>query len=127
MQLYQFIGEYSNRLERAKIADVVSHIVQKKDLGCRISSMTQVATLEEPLIGGRDQSEFFQILGGETVPDSTDDLGDESDEAYESGIVSTNRVYEVDEVKGALVPLLESGSGWGCQPKYSLLEDDKVI
>ncbi|CAG7834921.1 unnamed protein product [Allacma fusca] len=125
-KLYQFIGEYSNRLERAKIADVVSHIVQKKDLGCRIASNTEVATLEEPLLGGgRDRTQFFQLLGGESVPE-TDDLGDELDEAYESGIVTTNRVFEVDEAKEELVPLLESG-GWRCQPRHSLLQDDKVL
>jgi hypothetical protein len=115
-------------MEKSKTADIAAHIVQKRDLGCRVGSLTEVITIEEPAsIEGRDYQDFYKLLGdgGEKQVDE-DRLGDEHDEEYEAGVIRTNRVFQVEPTKEELNPLLDEG-GWGCQPKYSMLKDDRVL
>jgi len=114
-------------MERNKLADVLTHLVQKRDLGTHLSSISEIITIEEPILKERkDTKNFFNALGSDNPVTLLDEkLGDQADEEYETGVIRTNRIFEVDPVKEELIPVLSEG-GWGSQPKFSMLKEDRV-
>ncbi|XP_071451074.1 supervillin isoform X2 [Hetaerina americana] len=128
-EVYNWIGDYSNVIERSRSAEIAAMIHQKKDLGC--SGASQVITIGGGLPGAPAKlsctsaqvAKFWKILGSEDGSPLASEAGDpDEDELYEMSIVDTNITYEV---KGEeLVPLEEY---WGCIPRIQVLDPSKVL
>lgn len=117
--MYNYVGRYSNVIERSRGAEVALNIQQKKDLGC-INARQVITVSEEKVTCSSCQVEnFWKLLGG-TGPGSGAGHPDE-DELFESAIIATNMVYEVQD--GELVPVTEY---WGTVPKIEMLDPNKV-
>lgn len=119
LQVYNYVGRYSNVIERSRGAEVALNIQQKKDLGC-LNSRQVITVSEEKMTCSNSQVEdFWKLLGG-TSQHSGGGHPDE-DELFESAIIATNMVYEVQDDE--LVPLIEY---WGTIPKIEMLDPNKV-
>ena len=119
MQVYNYVGRYSNVIECARGAEVAMNIHQKKDLGC-LNSRHVITVSEEKATCSSSQVEtFWKLLNG-TGPEAGAGHPDE-DELFESAIIATNMVYEVQD--GELVPVTEY---WGTIPKIEMLDPNKV-
>ena len=123
----QWMGRYSNVIERAKCSDVAQRIVLKKDLGCGQAHQVQVVDEAKIAVSTRGASRrFWKIL----APDEKDDQlptpapagPPEEDEILESAIVGTNMVWEMKD--NQLVPYEEY---WGALPRREMLQPAKVL
>lgn len=117
--MYNYIGRYSNVIERSRGAEVALNIQQKKDLGC-LSSRQVLTVSEEKVTCSSSQVEnLWKLLDG---TGSVSGAGHpDEDELYESAIIATNMVYEVQDDE--LVPVTEY---WGTIPKIEMLDPNKV-
>ncbi|KAL5006122.1 hypothetical protein ScPMuIL_017280 [Solemya velum] len=115
-KIINWVGEFSNVIEKSKAADVASFIQQKRDLGSRGTVVT-VEEAKQHLIGGQ---QFWTCLGGRKDYQATGPP--DEDELYESYIVETNMVYRLDQNK--LLPYQEY---WGMQPRFEMLIKDEVL
>lgn len=121
--VYNYVGLYSNVIERNRGADIAMHIQQKKDLGCKCN---QVITIHEnKTTCTRTQLEtFWRLLGSSPDNEITEAGHPDEDEIYESAIIDTNMVYELDEKEEELVPVDEY---WGAVPKIEMLNSSKIF
>ncbi|KAG8227448.1 hypothetical protein J437_LFUL011812 [Ladona fulva] len=127
--VYNWIGEFSNVIERSRSAEIAAMVHQKKDLGCSGSPHViqigggAVGAVSKPTCTASQIAKFWKILGSEDGSTKASEAGHpDEDELYESSIVDTNIVYEV---KGEeLVPVEES---CGSIPKIQLLDPSKVL
>jgi hypothetical protein len=95
------------------------NVQQRRDLGC-INSRQVITISEEKVTCSSSQVEnFWELLGG-TGPVSGAGHPDE-DELFESAIIATNMVYEIQD--NELVPVMEY---WGTIPKIEMLDPNKV-
>ncbi|XP_033608263.1 uncharacterized protein LOC111866670 isoform X5 [Cryptotermes secundus] len=119
-EVYNYVGRYSNVIERSRGAEVAMNVHQRRDLGC-INSEQVITILEEKVTCSSSQVEkFWELLGG-TGPASGAGHPDE-DELFESAIITTNMVYEVQDSE--LVPIMEY---WGAIPKIEMLDPSKIL
>lgn len=117
--MYNYVGRYSNVIERSRGAEVAMNIQQKKDLGCLHSRQVITVSEEKPTCSSSQVGDFWKLLGG-----SGADTGaghPDEDELFESAIIATNMVYEVQDDE--LVPVTEY---WGTIPKIEMLDPSKV-
>jgi supervillin len=119
LQVYNYVGRYSNVIERARGAEVAISIHQKKDLGCSNSRHVITVSEEKATCSTSQAESFWKLLNG-TGPVAGAGHPDE-DELFESAIVATNMVYEVQGDE--LVPVTEY---WGTIPKIEMLDPSKV-
>ncbi|XP_021928560.1 uncharacterized protein LOC110834074 isoform X3 [Zootermopsis nevadensis] len=119
-EVYNYIGRYSNVIERSRGAEVALNIQQKKDLGC-LSSRQVLTVSEEKVTCSSSQVEnLWKLLDG---TGSVSGAGHpDEDELYESAIIATNMVYEVQDDE--LVPVTEY---WGTIPKIEMLDPNKIL
>lgn len=121
-EVYHWLGQYSNVIERSRGAEIAQHIVQTRDLGC---SASQVYTLHGEHHTMRHVN-FWKLLGADSSLASTFTGAEaghpDEDEVYESALTDTNMVYEVEEDE--LVPLSNS---WGSIPKIEILDPAKIL
>ena len=61
-KIVQWIGDYSNVIEKAKAADVADFIKQKRDLGCKRALAVSTVEEKKGLMGAGRQ--FFSLIGG---------------------------------------------------------------
>ena len=120
----QFVGRYSNVIERAKCAEVAGRIVLKKDLGC--ARVGNVQVVEEEKVGCDSfygpSKRFWTALGRTGKEQTISAAGaPEEDEIYESDVVSTNTVWVLNEDR--LDPCEEH---WGKLPQTEMLDKNKV-
>ncbi|XP_067207104.1 supervillin-like isoform X2 [Linepithema humile] len=122
-EVFNYVGKYSNVIEKTRAAEIALSIQQQKDLGCQA---TQVITInEDKLICTRNQVEkFWHYLG---VRDGgrlnvTEAGNPDEDELYESAIIDTNMVYELKNEQ--LVPREKL---WGTLPKIEMLDKNKIL
>jgi len=101
--VFNWVGTFSNVIERSKSADIAQTILQKKDLGHK--GGPQIILIEEEkqdMRGNRFIDDFWRILGGK---DDYEAAGPpDEDEFYEACVVDGNKIYEVD-TDGEIVPL----------------------
>ncbi|KAL2076926.1 hypothetical protein ACEWY4_027479 [Coilia grayii] len=113
-----WIGEFSNVIERAKVAELANYIQANRDLGCRA---TEVITLEEKVNAqGPAATEFWKVLGGSVNYQPAG--SPEEDELFESAIVETNCIFRLADDR--LVP---DDDFWGRVPRSSLLDSKEVL
>lgn len=115
-KVINWIGEYSNIIEKAKSADVAAHIQQKKDMGYKSSS--GIITIDSKK---NCSSIFWSLLEGHES-ECQECGGLEEDEIYENAIINTNMIYQIE--KNRLIPFEEY---WGGLPKYEMLKSHQVF
>lgn len=120
-QVYNYVGLYSNVIERNRAADIAAHIQQKKDLGCKCG---QVITINEgkSTCTKSQVDSFWKLLGAEFGNEVIGAGHPDEDEIFESAIVDTNMVYELEDTE--LVPVEEY---WGAIPKIEMLNSSKMF
>jgi supervillin len=94
-------------------------IHQRRDLGCSSSQQVITVSEEKATCSSCQVENFWKLLGG-SGPVSGAGHPDE-DELFESAIIATNMVYEVQD--NELVPVMKC---WGAIPKIELLDPSKV-
>ncbi|XP_026317015.1 uncharacterized protein LOC113228083 isoform X4 [Hyposmocoma kahamanoa] len=123
--VFLYIGQYANVIERNRSTDIANHVHNTKDLGCKNSSMVIQIDEQNKKYSNKHWNQFWSLIG------VTDDIEDykpaetghpDEDEIYESCIVQTNMCYEVFDDE--LVPIKEY---WGQIPKISMLHQSKTI
>lgn len=119
-ELYHYIGNLSNFIEQSRAADVVNHIQQTGDLGCKPDKVVVINPKKES--SSKDIDKFWKHLG--TVDDiKIADAGHpDEDEIYEANIIGTNMIYKFEN--NELVPV---DKYWGKVPKIEMLESDKTF
>lgn len=119
--VYNYLGEFSNIIEQSRSADIANYILQKRDMGCKTD---RVLTLNAKDVesSSRIARAFWKLLGCDKETKVANAGHPKEDEQYESRIIETNMVFEVQDDE--LVPLKEY---WGCIPKIEMLKDDKVL
>lgn len=117
-ELYHFVGKYSNCIEQSRASDIVHHIQQTNDLGCKTS---RIITLNGEFTS-KDSEKFWKLLGSDGEVQAVDAGHPEEDEIYESNIASTNMFYQLEHDE--LVPIDQY---WGKIPKIDMLQSNKVI
>ncbi|XP_011862595.1 PREDICTED: supervillin-like isoform X2 [Vollenhovia emeryi] len=122
-EVFNYIGKYSNVIEKTRAAEIASSIQQQKDLGCQA---VQVITInDDKLTCSRNQvDKFWSYLG---VVDSEKlnivEAGHpDEDELYESAIIDTNMVYELKDEQ-----LVSHEKFWGTLPKIEMLDKNKIL
>lgn len=121
----QFVGRYSNVIERAKSAEVAARIVLKKDLGCGRAGSVQI--VEEEKVGSDSfygpSKRFWSALGRTSAEQTIAEAGPpEEDEIYEADVVGTNTVWLLND--DHLDPCEEY---WSKLPQTEMLDKNKVI
>ena len=120
----QFIGRYSNVIERSRSTEVAGRIVSKKDLGSARASHVQI--IEEDKVGTNSfygtSKRFWTALGRTDAEQVVAPAGPpEEDELYESAITSTNTVWQLSD--DHLEPCEEH---WGTILQTEILDPNKV-
>ncbi|XP_013190593.2 supervillin isoform X1 [Amyelois transitella] len=124
-QVFLYMGFYANVIERNRSTDIVNHIHNTKDLGCKNS--TGVIKIDEHAknYSNKHWNQFWSLLG---LADGVEDYkpvetgNADEDEIYESCIIQTNMCYEV--MDDELVPIKDY---WGQMPKIAMLNQSKTI
>ncbi|KAG5332314.1 SVIL protein, partial [Acromyrmex heyeri] len=121
--VFNYIGKYSNIIEKTRAAEIALSIQQRKDLGCQA---VEVITInDDKLTCSRNQVlKFWSYLG---VVDSEKlnviEAGHpDEDELYESAIIDTNMVYELKDEQ-----LVLHEKFWGTLPKIEMLNKNKIL
>ncbi|XP_018913821.2 supervillin isoform X1 [Bemisia tabaci] len=122
-EIYLWLGEFSNVIERSRGGEVAAHIAQTKDLG--YIGANNVITIND---GKKSihQEKFWTLLGASEKDASkieAENAGHlDEDEIYEISLVGTNMIYEVDGDE--LVPVEKF---WGNIPKIEMLDANKIL
>ncbi|XP_070156872.1 supervillin isoform X1 [Polyergus mexicanus] len=122
-EIFNYIGRYSNIIEKSRAAEIALSIQQRKDLGCQATKVISIN--EDKLNCMRDEvQQFWKYLGvlnSENLNIVEAGHPDE-DELYESAIIDTNMVYELKNEQ--LVPYEKF---WGTLPKIEMLDMNKIL
>ncbi|XP_063623633.1 supervillin isoform X2 [Cydia splendana] len=124
-QLFLYIGQYANVIERNRSTDVAQHIQNTKDLGCKNSPAIIKIDEQTKNFSNKHWNQFWSLLGlTEGVEDykPVETGHPDEDEIFESCIVQTNMCYEV--IDDELIPIKEY---WGQMPKIAMLNQSKTI
>lgn len=119
--LYNYTGKYSNVIEQSRASDIINHIQQTGDLGCKEVEIVNINS-ENSLLTTKQTRKFWEILGCSESETFTKGGHPEEDGIYESNILATNMIYKLEG--NELVPFEEY---WGKVPKIDILEPTKVI
>ncbi|KAJ1529946.1 hypothetical protein ONE63_006674 [Megalurothrips usitatus] len=121
-QVYNWVGRYSNVIERARGAEIALHIQQHKDLG--YSGVAPVVTISEErtTCTASQCATFWRLLGSLDGPKAQDAGHPDEDEIYETTVLETNMIYELQGPE--LVP---SEKYWGCIPRIEMLDPAKIL
>jgi len=123
----QWMGQYSNVIERAKCSEVAQRILLKKDLGCSQATQVQIVDEEKMSASTRGASRrFWKALTGAGDADAGDSAAQpagppEEDELVETAVVATNMAWEMSDDQ--LVPCSDC---WGVLPRVQFLLPTKV-
>ncbi|KAJ8877544.1 hypothetical protein PR048_021999 [Dryococelus australis] len=121
MDVFHWVGTYANVIERSRGAEVALHIQQKRDMG--YYSGDSVVTIHEEKLASCVSSaakKFWRLLGGDENSKAIEAGHPDEDELYESSIIDTNVVYEVED--NELVPMNQY---IGSIPKIEMLDPSK--
>ncbi|GJQ68083.1 hypothetical protein Trydic_g16779 [Trypoxylus dichotomus] len=118
--LYNYVGPYSNVIEQSRASDVVNHIQQTGDLGCKVEKTITINPKRNS--SSSDIQKFWALLGDEEDVEVVNAGHPDEDEIYESNILGTNMIYTIENDE--LVPVDEY---WGKIPKIEMLQPNKVF
>ncbi|XP_071484641.1 uncharacterized protein [Diadema antillarum] len=119
-EIYLWIGEYANVIEKSKASEIAQHIQQKRDLGCKAPTVIEILESKQKTSHARLWQKFAEYLGGEA---KYRDVGKpDEDELHEIYITETNMVYKV--VGDSLEPY---ETYWASPGKYNMLDTNEVF
>ncbi|CAM1309576.1 SVIL (predicted) [Pycnogonum litorale] len=123
---FSYVGSLANVIEKSKAADISAVIKTQKDMGYKNSNQ-EVIILDEDNASAYSKSDvdnFWHLLDHSVVDGCKPaEAGPPSeDETYEASMISTNKVYRVDDV--SLVPCEEF---WGSSLNYEMLKPEEVF
>ncbi|KAK7873808.1 hypothetical protein R5R35_005791 [Gryllus longicercus] len=121
-EVFNWVGRYSNVIERSRGAEVALHILQHKDLGCTSASQVTTISEEKPTCSLRQQERFWKLLGSDSKTVPINAGHPDEDELFETSVIATNMIYEVQGEE--LVPMEEF---WGSIPRISMLDPAKIL
>jgi supervillin len=123
--VFNWVGKFSNVIERNRSAEIAQSILQRKELGCK--KARRVHTIEEERAFGasRAEKDFWAALGS-SEPKPSPTGPPEEDEEYELQFNDCNLVWEV-RIDSGVEELIPVESCWGCVPKYDALDHSKVL
>ncbi|VVC37081.1 ADF-H/Gelsolin-like domain,Villin/Gelsolin,Villin headpiece,Gelsolin-like [Cinara cedri] len=125
-QIFVWIGEYSNVIERSNAAKVAQSILDKKDLGCKFANQLYTINCDSSLPNSQLEKKFWTLLGvtsSETSSIKGQEAGHpDEDELYEAAIVSTNMVYEIINDELVILPEISE-----TMPKIEILDSFKTL
>ncbi|XP_039308928.1 uncharacterized protein LOC105192922 isoform X2 [Solenopsis invicta] len=122
-EVFNYIGKYSNIIEKTRAAEIALSIQQQKDLGCQ--AIEVITINDDKMMCSRNQvNKFWNYLG---VIDSerlnvVEAGHPDEDELYESAIIDTNMVYELKDGQ-----LVSHEKFWGTLPKIEMLHKNKIL
>ncbi|XP_028049374.1 supervillin isoform X2 [Monomorium pharaonis] len=122
-EIFNYIGKYSNIIEKTHAAEIVLSIQQQKDLGCQ--AIEVITITDDKLICSKNEvNKFWDYLGVVNKEKLTivEAGHPDEDELYESAIIDTNMVYEL---KGE--QLVSYEKFWGTLPKIEMLDKNKIL
>jgi len=141
--VFNWVGRYSNVIERARAAEVAQSIQQTKDLGYSGTSPVITISEERPTCTPSQEATFWRLLGAREPSKrkffrrrcfwqgwqwcnlmlflACDAGHPDEDELYESAVLDTNMIYELQGEE--LVPL---EAYWGALPRIEMLDPTKV-
>ncbi|XP_063919951.1 uncharacterized protein LOC135134963 isoform X4 [Zophobas morio] len=119
--LYNYVGKYSNVIEQSRASDIINHIQQTGDLGCKEVELVTL-NVENSSVMTRQVRRFWKTIGCDEKQVFTSGGNPEEDGIYEANVLSTNMIYKLEGTE--LVPMDEY---WGKIPKVDMLEQTKVI
>lgn len=122
--VYNYVGDFSNVIERSRAADVANFILQKRDMGCKAGKVVFVNG-RDPHTTEADVRQFWKLLDAKNA--DTEDIitnagHPDEDVSYESQIIHSNMVYEIHNDE-----LIPAEKYWGGIPKVEMLEESKVF
>ncbi|XP_033229897.1 supervillin-like isoform X2 [Belonocnema kinseyi] len=120
-EIYNYVGKYSNVIEKARGREIASSIQQNKDLGCSASQVITISE-EKPTCTRTQVQNFWKHLGVDKNYYVAEAGHPDEDELFESAIVDTNMVYEITDDE--LVPFYKY---WGSMPKIEMLKPNKIL
>ena len=141
-EVFHYKGRYSNVIERAVASEIALFILQTKDLGIT-NSIFRVTEVQENSPEAKKQrfwsklGKYFSLMfneiyflyilrflpeGGSSTSTSSNAGDPDSDDFYETAMVASNKVFEVQG--DALSPVNQA---WGQSPKVELLQPEKVL
>ncbi|KAL5456970.1 hypothetical protein EMCRGX_G034199 [Ephydatia muelleri] len=119
--LFHWVGKSANVIEKARGADIVSRILNKKELNCQAN---RICTIEEGVdIPDRD-TEFWSLLGGKQGVKSSEST--HADEVYERGVIAATRVYELQE-EGSDLHFVPCHASSQQMLKHAMLDTKKIF
>jgi supervillin len=119
--LFNYVGKYSNVIEQSRASDIINHIQQSGDLGCKEVEVVALNSDNSSLMNKATRM-FWKNLGCEEREIFTSGGNPEEDGIYEANILATNMIYKLEG--NELVSLDEY---WGTIPKVEMLEPTKVF
>lgn len=119
--LYHWVGKSANVIEKARGADIVSRVLNKKELNCQAN---RICTIEEGVDIPDREAEFWSLLGGKQGVKSSEST--HSDEVYERGVIAATRVYEL-QGEGDDIQFVSCHSNSQQMLKHSILDTKKIF
>ncbi|XP_015610082.1 uncharacterized protein LOC107274958 isoform X1 [Cephus cinctus] len=121
-EIYNYVGKYSNVIERARAVEIAQRIQQTKDLGSQASEIITISE-DKPTCSRSHVLNFWNHLGVQDNDVEAIEAGHpDEDELYESAVIDTNMVYEITGEE--LVPFEKY---WGSIPKIEMLDPSKIL
>ncbi|XP_044736426.1 serine-rich adhesin for platelets-like isoform X2 [Chrysoperla carnea] len=122
-QVFNYQGLYSNIIEQSRANEIAA--------ASALNGNRQIITIHEEknTCSTKHIQEFWKLLGYDSndsslSPPSITDAGHpDEDEIYESKIIETNMVYELED-NDELTPYQQY---WGCIPKIDMLDPNKIF
>lgn len=119
-KLFNFVGAFSNVIEKSRSKDICAQIVRDKDLGC---SATSTIVINDGKYCDQNARKFWSLLGKTDPSEELCESGHaDEDELFELSLTETNMIYELSDE--TLVPIEDY---WGQIPKISMLDTQKVL
>ncbi|KAK9738386.1 Gelsolin repeat [Popillia japonica] len=118
--LYNYVGPYSNVIEQSRACDIVNHIQQTGDMGCKVDKTITINPKKNS--SSSDLQKFWKLLKESEDVEVAGAGHPDEDEIYESSMLGTNMIYTIEN--NELVPVDEY---WGKIPKIEMLQPSKVF
>ncbi|XP_028393056.1 uncharacterized protein LOC114517500 [Dendronephthya gigantea] len=122
-ELFCWIGQHANTIEKAKAVEISSKIQKRGDMNCKTGDVLYIDEAKQG--NSLAYRKFCKILEGDTDFPIEDEKLCTQDEIYEREVISTNKVYKLQEGDPPhLIPITEI---CGYMPRIAILNTKEVF